>query len=481
MKDKTKYALFGIAFSLLNAGMIYATPTAAKGLFTVAAGKTVQFANAVVATREATHNLYQWDEVDDLISAAGSGWTVLTGDEWAYLLAYGRDNADVLNSLATVKGQYGMVILPDGWVKPKGVPTFSTDYTTYGYGANVYTTDTWALMEESGAVFLPCGGNGHENDLGEFVFDEDEWEQHGAYWASDQYSATHGNSIHFNRDEIHDFNTYAEKTRYYSVILVKEVTPTILDEVDEIDDYTTKWTAAKTKDFAIMNRTMAKDGTLYTLCLPFDVPDVDASPLAGAEIFTFDGGRVSGSAGSEVLYLYMRPIEGKRLTQGVPYLLQWENTGESITRLCFYHVENWDDNTATATDPGNTSVKCHGVYPRAQIPGYATGAEPHYNFFLGANNTLYWPDQTLYPSAKMKGFRAYFYITPGGGPSPAPSYRNMPAVWTVSGGLSSPTGIEEVRSETAGAVRSEKLLRDGQIILVIDGKMYDLQGSKIKD
>ena len=449
--------------------------TAAKGVFSVAANKKVQFANATVATRAETKNLYQWSEVASLASAAGEGWDVLTGEEWSYLLASGRTNAADLNNLGTVNGKKGLIILPDGWVQPVGVPEYKPVDVEEDYSLNTYTAGEWELMAQSGAVFLPCGGNGHD-DSG-FVFDEDGWESHGAYWAKNEYNSTDANCMRFNLANIHDLN-HQVKTAYYSVILVKEVTVPELYEEHEAAAFTTDLAAADDYNFAIVNRTMAKDSTLYTLCLPFDVPNVDASPLAGAEIFEFTGGHVSGTTGNEKLHLNMKRLDGKRLKRGTPYILRWLKSGDvqTITRLCFYNVENWDNNTTVDTVPGNTAVKLQGVYPQAAIPGYTSGSVAHYNFFLGANNTLYWPDDNTYSGHKMKGFRAYFYITPGGGPSPAPIKRGMQAVWEIGGTLETPTGIQNTEYNT----RAEKFLRDGQIILVIDGKEYDLQGKKIK-
>ena len=473
MKHIVKNLFFLLTFSLLGAGTMYAA-TAAKGVFTVnSSGKTVQFANANSIYRDTA--LIQWA---NLGAATDSGWDVLTGEEWSYLLASGRTNAANLNNLGTVNDQKGLIILPDGWVQPSGVPEFQSVDEEISYTQNVYTSAQWAVMAEAGAVFLPCGGMGYINDKEVYVVEDAD--DHGAYWAKDQNvdNTEHANCMRFNLDNIHDLN-HQVKSAYYSVILVREVT--VLDEEDESTAFETKLAAADDKDFALVRRTLKKDGTLYTLCLPFDVPNINNSPLAGAEVFTFNGGTVGGSTGSEVLQLSLSRLTGKRLTQGVPYLLQWTKTSpvETLTTpLYFENVENWDDDTNAAADPGNATVKMHGVYPKAQIPGYTSGSEAHYNFFLGANNTLYWPDKTNYPDSEMKGFRAYFYITPGGGPSPAPSYRNMPTVWDIEGGLGSTTSVEGIQPS---AVSIQKELRDGRIILIIDGERYDLQGRKIVD
>lgn len=438
--------------------------TATKGIFSVAENKKVQFANANCVYSD--NELIQWA---NLGAVTEEGWDVLTSAEWSYLLADGRTNADDLNALGTVNDKKGLIILPDGWVQPAGIPVYRTvDEAGIGYEYNVYSAEQWSVMANAGAVFLPCAGYGWMDGMTYKVEDADD---HGAYWAKDEFSSTYANCMRFNLGEIHDLN-YAAKTNYYSVILVKTVT--VLDEEDASAAFATKLAAADDYSYAYVARTMKKDGTLHTLCLPFDVPNIDASPLAGAEVFTFGGGTVSGSTGNEVLHLSLIPLSGKRLSQGVPYLLRWNNTGETMTMLCFYNVENWDDNTSAGADPGNATVKLHGVYPKAHIPGYTSGSVAHYNFFMGANNTLYWPDETNYAGSDMKGFRAYFYIVEQD-PDPAPKYRGMQAVWEIG---QSATGIEEVQRDNG---QWTKVLHNGQIYLMYKGTKYNVQGQKLKD
>ena len=463
---KKIFLLFGL---FACACALHAT-TAAKGVFSVSSTKTVQFANAPES------DLVLWSTASSHASADENGWRVLNHDEWTYLLSSGRAYAADLNNLGTVAGDSGLIILPDGWIQPDGVPTFKPVDLGIHYDKNIYTAAQWSVMEQSGAVFLPCQGYKE----GDVVQDA---KTHGAYWSSDQYNDLQGYSVHFNDGEIHDQNTFASKSLYYSIILVREVPSTFLDEQDYSAAFGTKLGTADDYNFAFVKRTLKKDSTLYTLCLPFDVPNIDASPLVGADVYEFAGGTVGGSQGNEVLYLNLTRLSGKRLTQGVPYLLRWEKTTPTIQQidtLRFYNVENWDNNTTTADDPGNGIVNFHGVYPKAHIPGYTSGSVAHYNFFLGANNTLYWPDDTTYPEGTdhdMKGFRAYFYINDY--PFSAPSRHSMQTVWNISGGFGAATGIQNTDRFT-DRVQTEKLMRDGQIILIIDGKEFDLQGKQIK-
>jgi len=455
---------------VLSVGTMYGA-TAAKGVFTVAEGKTVQFANAIKAAFVQWSTANAWRE-DQKNAEGHNGWFVLDHNEWTYLLTSGRTNAANLNNIGIVDGKKGLIILPDGWAQPAGVPVFKPVDQGIVYANNTYTAEQWSTMADAGAIFLPCEGYKE----GDVIKDPTD---HGAYWSSDPCSESNGYSVHFNEGEIHDCNTYASKDLYYSVILVREtpapVEEIILDEMDESAAYAEKWTAAKVNSFAYVRRTLKKDGTFYTLCLPFDVPNIDDTPLAGAEVFTFDGGTVSGTTGNEVLNLNLSTFTGKRLTQGVPYILRWTNTGETLeTPLLFANVENWDDDTNAGADQGNEIIKYHGMYPRAHIDGYQTGEEAHYNFFMGANNTLYWPDDKLYPNSKLKGFRAYFYIVHTGS-GEAPVRQGTQAVWKISNGLGSATGVQN----TEYRIQTEKLLQDGQIILIINGEQYTIGGQKL--
>ena len=469
---KISTILFLIA---LSTGAVYAA-IAAKGVFTVDdEGKKVQFANANESGLMQWSTASTWSEAhkdDD----GHNGWYVLNYEEWTYLLVT-RDSS--LNYLGTVNGDSGLIILPDGWVQPAGIPRFTPVGEGILYANNIYTSEQWAVMAEAGAIFLPCAGYGWMDGSTYKVEDPTD---HGSYWSSSPNGGDRAYCTRFYNYTIHDQNNDASQSTYRSVILVKTVTTPELDETHEAEAFTIDLAAATGKSYAYVKRTLNKDGTLYTLCLPFDVPNVDASPLAGAENFEFEGGRVLGEEGHEVLSLNLSSLSGKRLTQGVPYILRWEKTTpvDSIKRLCFYNVENWDDNTDAATDPGDDNIKFHGVYPKAHIPGYTSGSTPHYNFFIGANNTLYWPDDATYGVGRMmRGFRAYFYIVHEEPGDPAPRYRNMPAVWNIDDAYGSTTdmmneGVKELRND------GTKLFHDGQIVLIIDGVKYDMWGRRVE-
>lgn len=93
-------------------------------------------------------------------------WYTLSSDEWAYLLSEyqydgvrhdkwgvakisGVDYSEAWESIDV----YGIVLVPDHWENPS-----TSDFFIPGIDVNEYSTDDWAVMETSGAVFLPFAG-----------------------------------------------------------------------------------------------------------------------------------------------------------------------------------------------------------------------------------------------------------------------------------------------------------------------------------
>ena len=170
---------------------------------------------------------------------------------------------------------------------------------------NKYNAEQWVKMEAAGAVFLPAGGHGYDKDqYGNpipFVWENDP--EHGAYSSSTEKDEDEIYRIAFQEETLHD-HTEGWKDGYYSVRMTRTIT--VLSENDEQETFATKYPNAKDKPHAFVERTLWKDGYFNTLCLPFAVKSIAASPLAGAEVFAFTGGEVSGTQGNEVLQLLLK-------------------------------------------------------------------------------------------------------------------------------------------------------------------------------
>lgn len=89
-------------------------------------------------------------------------WRTLTAAEWEYLRAQ-RKNASQLIGVGSIEGIHGLILLPDNWEAPAGI-TFKSGYSDKEYSSvafeeyQSFTAVQWALMQQAGAVFLPCAG-----------------------------------------------------------------------------------------------------------------------------------------------------------------------------------------------------------------------------------------------------------------------------------------------------------------------------------
>ena len=87
-----------------------------------------------------------WGECPTLIRDLGEGWQTLSKEEWNYLLNE-RPNAAQLRAIATVAGVKGLVLIPDEWDAIDGIML-----------SEEMTAEQWAVIEQTGLVFLPAAG-----------------------------------------------------------------------------------------------------------------------------------------------------------------------------------------------------------------------------------------------------------------------------------------------------------------------------------
>ena len=439
------------ALLLSAAGTVGAT--APKGVFSVGPGvyATLEDENYSVGSK----CFFTFDEARAI---SVTEWHVLTKSEWTYLLVTrdeGRAAADQRNGIGTVDGKYGLIIIPDNWIQPSGVPAL-TGGSSEGWNTNIYNATQWAAMADAGAVFLPAAGYSTDGiNAVNPVLD-------GTYWSSteDESNTANGYAIQFEHTVIHDSQPKA-KGNYYSVRMAK--TLIVLDENDDASTFSTKFAAADDENYALMKRTLYKDGYFNTICLPFDVNSIAASPLAGAEIYTFEGGNVVGTGAGTELQLQLSPLTGDQLTKGVPYMIRW-TSGDDLSFLIFDNII-WGTGS-DADQTGDAKVTFHGFYPMTTIT-YGD----HYNLFLGAGDVLYWPNAD---DSSMRGFRAYWLVDHTQ-PSQAPVYRGMPASLHIRQKTGVTTGIENDELKT----KSDKILREGRVVLLINGEQYSIGGQKL--
>jgi len=224
-----------------------------------------------------------------------------------------------------------------------------------------------------------------------------------------------------------------------------------------------------------IHRTLYRDGAFNTICLPFDLneSEIAASPLVGAQVYEFVSAEKADNGQLDIEI--SGPID--HITAGVPYLIKWAPTlpeiigdedGDGVGILAFQNV-NVITNHGT-TLGGEDEVKFVGNIGIATLVDEAELGQDHNKLFLGAANTLYWPEENTH----LKGFRAYFLVPSNTGIKKAGDSL-APARFVFR--QNTPTDIE---STQYSEISVQKLLRDGQIVIVRDGKMYSILGQDIE-
>ena len=168
------------------------------------------------------------------------------------------------------------------------------------------------------------------------------------------------------------------------------------------------------KDVILAGRTLYKDGAWNTLCLPFDVRNENLGEIYEDNPVvmeldvdgTYDdetGTHLTGLEGN-TLYLYFKAVDlspesPDMMEAGRPYLIKWDNVGETIENPVFSGVSIDTDTYDVASYDGMVTFK--GTY------GYMSFEEPDENIlFLGDGNNVYYPEA----GASLGAFRAYFQL-----------------------------------------------------------------------
>ncbi len=210
-----------------------------------------------------------------------------------------------------------------------------------------------------------------------------------------------------------------------------------------------------------INRQLFRDGAYNTICLPFSMTagEIAASPLTGAQIYTFTHAEKASD-----YQLDIEVSETDHIDAGIPYLIKWaKTTPEVIPMPLEFHDVHIEDIEGQIVGDEN-EIRFVGSVPRKLMVFEDTN-----NLFVGANNTLYWPD-THNP---LRGFRAYFLI-PEEGPAGVP--KNTPA--RIIERHETATGMEQMTNDKLPI--TQKIIRDNQLFIFRDGKCYTVFGQEVK-
>ena len=149
----------------------------------------------------------------------------------------------------------------------------------------------------------------------------------------------------------------------------------------------------KTCTVELSGRTLYKDNSWNTLCLPFDLSVLEGSPLEGSTVKTLS----SATFDAGILTLNFEDVT--TIEAGKPYIIKWTG-GEDFTPT----FEGVTIKSAAPTDVVGTAANFHGIYAP-----YSTDGEDKTMLYLGADNKLYYPNADM----TINAFRAYFVLKNG--------------------------------------------------------------------
>ena len=158
----------------------------------------------------------------------------------------------------------------------------------------------------------------------------------------------------------------------------------------------------------LQDRTLYKDGSWNTLCLPFPIANIEAEgcPLKGATMRELDEAYITGST---LTLNFKEPVNA--IEAGKPYIVKWESTeGTELKNPVFSGVtvsdatNDYDTHTASPAVTTDERVRFIGTYDQKTIAG-----EDKSILFLGAGNALYYPSGEN-RAVTIGACRAYFKI-----------------------------------------------------------------------
>ena len=156
-------------------------------------------------------------------------------------------------------------------------------------------------------------------------------------------------------------------------------------------------------DVTLADRSLTKDGTWNTLCLPFSLSaeQIEGSPLAGAVIKEMDS---STSLSNDGL-LTLNFKDAQSIEAGKAYIVKWETKGENIANPVFSGVTI--SNAAPAeTESTDGKVKFVGQYS----PFTIDNDNINEILFIGSGNKIGYSKNPR----QLKSCRAHFWVQPNG-------------------------------------------------------------------
>ena len=380
-----------------------------------------------------------------------TGWYTLTASEMHYLLSRKKDDKK-LWATAELDGKVVLILLPDNWDTTTNL-AYGYVPATGNFEENVLDIDTWKTLEKKGAVLLPSGGSrtgGYGNKIG---FDGETVENDA--------ERLDANSHYFNVNNVGDYGFYWLNTPTSSGDCVNcasyLLTPGFLENdptKNEDDQYTSPQVPSREKrrgNSVRLVKEVTPDytrdnqgaGVYGTVCYPENIVWAD-----GATLY-----EVAGKEGNKVIF-----DEVTTPKAGMPYIFIAEQ--EVINFFC------GKDEALSAGDHNSLQGTFVQIDPAAE--NALTG-----NYVLN-NNII----KKCGANCGLHANRAYFVADELENSLGAPTSSQAPGRRRISLDVQSENTTTGLDNITNGENVTIKLIENGQLIIIRNGEKFNAQGIK---
>ena len=195
-----------------------------------------------------------------------------------------------------------------------------------------------------------------------------------------------------------------------------------------------------------------KGGVYNTICLPFVVSSEMTKEIFGADVKLFTLGQATVEDEGYAINLEFNPASD--IYPGTPLLIK---PAKDIVNPVFIGVTV---STATASSTTKTNANFVGTFIKQTVPADVN------NLFLGSDDKLYFSRSDM----PIKGMRAWFSI-----------HDTAPGLVQRARIVESGNVVTEVELLCpAGEAECKKVIEDGQIFIIRDGRYYNVMGQTIK-
>ncbi len=340
------------------------------GVIIVEHGKTTSGSAPFVTWQETTSG--NWAKKFTTNAATGVAGVVVSTDSYAFNRggAYDQRVLAIKPTAAGAQNDVFTITAPDG-------------YLVEGYSIGGYfgtSSETYTLTAENGSS-VAINKNKNLQNPPNFL------EVTGINEKSTTFKMSNNNSANNNYAQITQFIVYLKKIDKKSLVLLDDDREVEYPNADRITDNL----EVQAVDVTLHGRTLFKDNSWNTLCLPFAIDDFAGTPLEDAEVRSLENASFNNGT------LTLNFSEGlDAIEAGKPYIVRW-TSGDDIKNPVFTNVQF--DNT-----DGQLVFDNVGLIFKGTFTPFVFEAQDKSKLYMGNENKLLYPKKTM----AIKAFRAFF-------------------------------------------------------------------------